>query len=130
MEKQAFIKLISVVIILALCMSICGCNENLRLYPVYKAALIGGLVGAFVGHQHDEDCTGAIVGAIVGGTGCYLKQVDELKEAENITLNVTNNEGKIIQVALKYKDGFYICTNGEQYNSIPSQEELRVVFGL
>jgi len=111
-------------------MSFCGCNENLRRYPVYKAALVGGLVGTIVGHQHDEDCAGAIVGAIVGGTGCFLKQVDELEDEENVTINLTNNEGKIVQIALKYKDGFYICPHGERYKTLPNQEELRVVFGL
>ena len=122
--------IIAVIIILALCMSLCGCNENLRWYPVYKTALVGGLVGTIVGHQHDEDCAGAVVGAIVGGTGCFLKQVDELQDVENVTVNVTNNEGKIIQVVLRYKDGFYICPHGERYNTLPSQEELRVVLGL
>ena len=130
MKKQAFIKLTTTIIILSLCMSFCGCNENLRWHPVYEAALVGGLVGTIVGHQHDEDCAGAVVGAIIGGTGCFLKQVDELKDEENVTINVTNNEGKTIQVALKYKDGFYICPHGEHYNTLPSQEELRVVFGL
>ena len=130
MKKQAGTKLTALIIILALCISLSGCNENLRWYPVYKAAIVGGLVGTIVGHQHDEDCAGAVAGAIIGGTGCLLKQIDELKEAENITLNITNNEGKAVQIALKYKDGFYICPHGERYSTLPNQEELRVVFGL
>jgi len=130
MKKQVVIKLLTVAIILALCMSLSGCNENLRWYPVYKAALIGSLAGVIVGHQYDEDCAGAVTGAIIGGTGCFLRQVDDLKDGKNVTVNITNNEGKIIQVALKYKNGFYVCPHGERYSTLPSHEELRVVFGL
>lgn len=108
MKKQVFIKLIVFLISLTLFISLCGCNENLRWYPVYKPALVCGLAGTIIGHQYDKDGIGTVVGGIVGSIGSFLKQADELKETEKVTLNVTNNESKTIQVALKYKDGFYI----------------------
>lgn len=118
------------VLIGMLCLSLSGCNEGIKWHPVYNAALIGGAVGLIVGHQYDEDCQGAAIGAAIGATGCYLEQADDLAMAENIVIEVASENGSLVPVVLKKMDGIYICPNGECYRQLPSQEELRVVFGL
>ncbi len=113
-----------------LCLSVCGCNEDMKWHPVYEAALIGGVVGLVVGHQYDEDCQGAAIGAAIGATGCYLKQYDDLALAEDVIVEVANENGSIVPVVLKKMEGIYICPNGEHYSRLPGQEELREVYGL
>ncbi len=117
-------------LIVALGLSLCGCSEGLKWHPVYNAALIGGVVGVIVGHQYDEDCQGAAIGAAIGATGCFLKQVDELAAAEEVVVEVASENGSIVPVVLKKKEGTYFCPNGERYNTLPSQKELRVIYGL
>ena len=117
-------------LILTSILSLCGCNEGMKWHPVYDAALIGGVVGVIVGHQYDDDCKGAAIGAAIGALGCYLKQYDELASADDVVIEVAGTNGSIIPVVLKEKDGVYICRNGERYDRLPSQEELRLVYGL
>jgi hypothetical protein len=118
------------VLILTLSLSLCGCNEGMKWHPVYNAALIGGVVGAVVGHQYDDDCEGAAIGAAIGAVGVYLEQYDELASADEVIVEVAGTNGSITPVVLKKHDGVYICRNGERYNQLPSQEQLRVVYGL
>ena len=118
------------VLILTLFLSLCGCNEGMKWHPVYNAALIGGVVGAVVGHQYDDDCKGAAIGAAIGAVGIYLEQYDELASADEVIVEVAGTNGSITPVVLKKHDGVYICRNGERYNQLPSQEQLRVVYGL
>jgi len=130
MKARLFRTPILCTLIVSLVMSLCGCNEGMKWHSVYNAALIGGVVGLIVGHQYDEDGQGAAIGAAVGAAGCYLEQVDELAAAENVVIEVASENGFIIPVVLKKQDGVYICRNGERYNQLPSQEELRLVYGL
>ncbi len=117
-------------LIVVLCLSICGCNKGMKWHPVYEAALIGGVVGVVVGHQYDEDCQGAAIGAAIGAAGCYLKQYDELASVQDVVIEVASEDGSIVPVVLKRKEGIYICPNGEHYSKLPGQEELREVYGL
>ena len=112
----------------AFCVS--GCYEEMKWHPVYNAALIGGVVGVIVGHQYDEDGQGAVIGAAVGAMGSFLEQSDDLAMAEDVVVEVAGENGSIMPIVLKKKDGIYFCPNGEFYNHLPDQEELRIVFGL
>jgi hypothetical protein len=117
-------------LVITFVISLCGCNEGMKWRPVYDAAIIGGVVGVIVGHQYDEDCSGAAIGAAIGAAGVYLEQYDELASADNVVVEVAGTNGSIIPVVLKKHDGVYICRNGERYNQLPSQEELKLVYGL
>jgi hypothetical protein len=118
------------VMIVVLCLSVCGCEEGMKWHPVYDAALIGSVVGLVVGHQYDEDCQGAAIGAAVGAAGSYLKQYDELASVKDVVVEVASEDGSIVPVVLKKREGIYICPNGEHYNKLPGQEQLREVYGL
>lgn len=129
--KTRFSRKLSIcALIVVLCLSVCGCNEGMKWHPVYEAALIGGVVGLVVGHQHDEECQGAAIGAAIGAAGCYLKQYDELASVQDVVIEVACEDGSIVPVVLKKKEGIYICPNGEHYSKLPGQEELREVYGL
>ena len=130
MKTRFLRKLIVCTLMGALGLSLCGCYEGMKWHPVYNAALIGGVVGVIVGHQYDKDGQGAAIGAAIGATGCFLSQVDELAMAEDVVIEVASRNGSVIPVVLKKKDGVYFCPNGERYSQLPSQEELRVVYGL
>jgi len=130
MKAGYFRRSLILTLTLTLFLSLFGCNEGMKWHPVYNAALIGGVVGLVVGHQYDDDCEGAVIGAAVGAVGCYLKQVDELASPENVVIEVAGTNGSIIPVVLKKQDGIYICPNGERYNRPPSQEELKLIYGL
>lgn len=129
--KKRFLRTLVVCILTGILgLSLSGCGEGIKWHPVYNAALIGGVVGAVVGHQYDEDCQGAAIGAAIAATGVYLEQYDDLASAENILVEVTSENGSITPVVLKKKDGIYFCPNGERYSKLPGQDELRAVFGL
>lgn len=130
MKADFLRKLVMFALVGTLFLSICGCNEGMKYHPIYEAAIIGGIIGTVVGHQHDKDCTGAVVGASVAALGRFLEQYDKLAGAEDIVVEVASEDGAVIPVVLKKKDGIYFCPNGECYSKLPSQEELRMVFGI
>jgi hypothetical protein len=118
------------VFMVMLTLGVSGCYEGMKWHPVYNAALIGGVVGVIVGHQYDEDCKGAAIGAAIGALGCFLDQADDLALAEDVVVEVASENGSIVPVVLKKKEGIYLCPNGESYRQLPSQEQLRIIFGL
>ncbi len=130
MKTRYFRRPLLCALILTSVFSLYGCNEGMKWHPVYDAALIGGVVGVVVGHQYDEDCKGAAIGAAIGAAGCYLNQYDELASADDVVIEVAGVDGSITPVVLRKQDGVYVCRNGERYDQLPSQEELRLVYGL
>lgn len=130
MKTRYFRWLLLYALILTSVLSLCGCNEGMKWHPVYDGALIGGVIGTIVGHQYDDDCKGAAIGAAIGALGAYLEQYDELASADDVVIEVAGTDGSITPVVLKKHEGIYICRNGESYNRLPSQEELRLVYGL
>lgn len=118
------------VFMVILILGVSGCYEGMKWHPVYNAALIGGVVGVIVGHQYDEDCRGAAIGAAIGALGSFLEQADDLTMTEDVVVDVASENGSIVPVVLKKKEGIYLCPNGESYHQLPSQEELRIIFGL
>ena len=129
--RTSFLRRLTVsVFIVMLPLGVSGCSEGMKWHPVYNAALIGGVVGVIVGHQYDEDCKGAAIGAAIGALGSFLEQTDELAVVENVVVEVASGDGSIVPVVLKKKEGIYICPNGESYHQLPSEEQLRIIFGL
>ncbi len=69
----------AILIMVSLSLTLCGCSE-LKYHKLFNAALIGGAVGAIVGHQSDECGAGLAVGAAVFATGELLHQIDDIGE--------------------------------------------------
>jgi hypothetical protein len=114
-----------------------GCN-GLNLNPIYTAALTGALIGGIVGYQSDEPGEGAAVGAAIFGVGELLHQIDrehkdrERKDkcAEQAVVEIHNDNGSITPVKLKKEGSTYIGPKGERYEQLPTEEQLKPLYGL
>lgn len=82
MATGSYRKSIVMLIVVSLCISLCGGCAELKYHNLFGAALAGAAVGGIVGHQSDECEAGIAVGAAVFFTGELLRQVDDLKEEE------------------------------------------------
>ena len=130
---------IAVILFVSLTMIISPGCSGVRAYPIYTSALGGALVGAIIGHQSNEGGEVAMLGAAIAATGCLLQQLDEANEEkgkeekckeEKIAVEVTNRNGWITPVVLKKKSGIYFGPNGTQFDKLPTEEQLRITYGL
>ena len=115
-------------------------NGDLKLHPIFEEAIKGTIIGGIVGYQSHEEGEGAAIGAGLFVVGELLKQGDrhhkererEYKEkrSENVTVEIHNSNGSITPVKLKKKDGGYIGPKGERYDQLPTEEQLKPLYGL
>lgn len=73
---------IVMLIVVSLCISLCGGCAELKYHRLFGATLCGAAVGGIIGHQSDECEAGVAVGAAVFFTGELLRQIDHLNEEE------------------------------------------------
>ncbi len=128
-------------VIIAGLLYISGC-ENQSQTDAGVGALAGAGIGAIVGHQSGKATQGALIGgAVGGGTGYMVGNEQDKKQAaaenanirqemNNITVNVTNSNGSIIQVVLRKQGVGYVGPRGEYYPSFPTESQLRPVYGF
>ena len=139
--KRASKKSVVLSILVVLMLSLCSGCRGLMLSCIYGSALVGGAMGGVIGYQSGEALAGALIGAGILGTGELLKQTDQLAQqeerekcreegAEKVVVEVTNSNGSITPVELKKKGCAYIGPNGERYDELPSEEQLRPVYGF
>ena len=115
-----------------------------------QGALVGSLVGAglgaIVGHQSGHTAEGAAIGAGVGAAGGYMvgneqdkeamraetaQQVQSATAAANmVVINVRNSNGSVTPVTLTRQGNAYIGPKGEHYLQVPTEEQLRPVYGF
>jgi len=138
-------------LIVSLVLGLCGCgseNQNrksngLKLSPIYGAALGGAIIGGIIGHQSHETGEGVAIGAAVLGVGELLRQTDKLsekeqkrenerkaKDAEQVVIEIQNDNGSVTPVKLKKKGSIYIGPKGERYDGLPTEEQLKPIYGL
>jgi hypothetical protein len=55
----------------------------------------------------------------------YLRE-----QTEYVTVNITNSNGSISQVRLRKQGVGYVGTRGEYYNTLPTQDQLRPIYGF
>jgi len=138
-------KLVAVILILSLVLGVCGgCNEGngkMKIHPIYGSTLTGALVGGIVGYQSDEPGEGAAVGAAIFGIGALLREMDHASGrstatvhkdecTERVIVDVHNDNGSITPVTLKKKGDSYVGPKGERYDELPTEEQLKPVYGL
>ncbi|MGB2862565.1 MAG: glycine zipper family protein [Sedimentisphaerales bacterium] len=137
-----------ILLVVSLVPGLCGCcSENqsdcdngLKLSPIYESTLWGALIGGIVGYQSDETGEGAAVGAAIFGVGELLKQSDrhhkekEHKDkdecVEEVVVEIRNSNGSITPVELKKEGSIYIGPKGERYEQLPTEEQLKPIYGL
>ncbi len=103
-----------------------------------KAAIGGAIIGGIVGYQSDEPGEGAAVGAVVLGVGQLLHELDQVhqekehkrKEKEQVVVEIHNDNGSITPVKLKKEGSGYIGPKGERYEELPTEEQLKPIYGL
>ena len=119
-----------------------GCNEGLRGSNIYGASLGGALVGGIVGYQSHEEGEGAAIGAAICGIGELLSQLDDLKDKDKehgddhddddngckeiFVIQVHNSNGSITPVEVEKQGDTYIGPKGEQYEQLPTEEQLKI----
>jgi hypothetical protein len=149
MDTTIVKKPVTIVLIVSLVLGLCGCcsekqshsDNGLRLCPIYGAAIGGAIIGGIIGHQSDETGEGAAIGAVVLGVGELLRQTDELahKEKRNknrdeceqqVVVEIHNSNGSVTPVKLRKDGSAYIGPKGERYEKLPTEEQLKPVYGL
>jgi uncharacterized protein YcfJ len=119
-----------------------GCETNAQ-----NDALLGGAIGAgagaIIGHQSGHATEGALIGgAVGGGTGYIVGNEQDKKQAKSqtgavtqqqtgaVTVNITNSNGSVTPVKLTMQGSNYIGPRGEVYDHLPTEAELKPVYGF
>ena len=114
-----------------------GCESDAQ----YGSA-IGALAGAGIGQLAGGDTESTLVGAAVGGTAGYMMgnesdrkkaQVERAclrQEINTVMVRVTNSNGSIVQVPLRKQGVGYVGTRGEYYSTLPTEDQLRPIYGF
>lgn len=114
-----------------------GCETDAQ-----NTALLGTAIGAGVGALAGGDTEGALVGAAVGGGVGYVAgnesdkaktraEIETVRAEQNIeTIWITNSNGSKVPVRLRKEGPSYIGPRGEHYSSLPTEEQLRSVYGF
>lgn len=116
---------------------IVGCQSDAQ-----TGTAIGALAGAGIGQLAGGDTEATLIGAAVGGTAGYLlgnesdkekaqaEREDPRQDMNTVLVKVTNSNGSIIQVPLRKQGVGYVGTRGEYYPTLPTEDQLRPVYGF
>lgn len=132
--------LVTIMIVIAVSFGslfVAGCESDAQ----YGSA-IGALAGAGIGQLAGGDAESTLVGAAVGGAAGYMlgnesdrrkAQVERAclrQQMNTVLVKVTNSNGSIVQVPLRKQGVGYVGTRGEYYSTLPTEEQLRPVYGF
>jgi hypothetical protein len=142
MERKLY-KTPVIVALVASSLLLCGCNEELELHPIYQQAITGAIVGGIIGYQSHEEGEGAALGAAILGVGELLQQIDKNKRPEKeyeeediegfkevFIIQVHNSNGSVTPVEIEKRDEMYFGPKGEMYEQLPTEEQLKPVYGF
>lgn len=140
---------------LALGMGVTGCatGPNGQASKSSTGAVLGTLagagLGAIIGHQSGHTGEGAAIGAAVGAGGGYMIGNEQDKaetnqqvaatqaqanaayaSANTVVINVRNSNGSITPVTIQRVGNEYLGPKGEHYLGLPTEEQLRPVYGF
>jgi len=114
-----------------------GCESDAQ-----TGALLGTAAGAGVGALAGDSTEDTLVGAAVGGGLGYIlgseqdkkktrAEIDTLRQEMNtVTVNITNSNGSISQVLLRKQGVGYVGPRGEYYDKLPTEDQLRPIYGF
>lgn len=113
-----------------------GCETDAQ-----NTALLGTAIGAGVGALAGGDTEGALIGAAIGGGAGYVvgNESDKKKQQQQmanvaaqqnqVTIWITNSNGSQSPVTLQKDGPGYIGPRGERYGSMPTEDQLKVLYG-
>ena len=119
-----------------------GTGSNHATQGALIGSLAGAGLGAVIGHQSGETGEGAAIGAAAGAVGGYVLgneqdkaqlQADSayaLQTANTVVINVRNSNGSLTPVTLHHQGNVYVGPKGEYYPQLPTEEQLRPVYGF
>ena len=132
--------IVAITLVLALSLTvfvITGCESDAQ-----TGAGIGALAGAGIGQLAGRSTEATLIGAAVGGGAGYMlgNEGDKKKakadrdniraEMNVVTVNVTNSNGSVIQVRLTKQGVGYLGPRGEYYDKLPTEDQLRPIYGF
>jgi hypothetical protein len=118
-------------------LAVTGCESDAQ-----TGAGIGALAGAGIGQLAGRNTESTLIGAAVGAGAGYIigneqdkkKQQAEMEnqttQIDTVTVNVTNSNGSITPVKLTKQGVGYIGPRGEYYDTLPTIEQLKPVYGF
>jgi hypothetical protein len=129
-------QLIGVTMALGALLVATGCET--RGTGTATGAALGAGTGAIIGNQVDGigAAEGAIGGGVIGGLlgyreGRQSERIGAIEQGRNmVTVNVTNSNGSVTPVTLERSGNQWRGPRGELYNSVPSEAQLRNVYGF
>jgi hypothetical protein len=136
MTKSLMTILVVVAVSLGLAL-VAGCESDAQ-----TGAAVGALAGAGIGQLAGGDTEATLIGAAVGGGAGYMlgNEQDKKKAADDreslrqemntVMVKVTNSNGSIIQVPLSKQGVGYVGPRGEYYDKLPTEDQLRPVYGF
>ena len=107
-----------------------------------NTALLGTAIGAGVGALAGGDTEGALIGGAIGGGAGYMigNESDKKKtsseiaavraEQDVVTIWITNSNGSQVPVKLRKDGPGYIGPRGERYPTLPTEAQLKPVYGF
>jgi len=116
---------------------IAGCESDAQ-----TGAAVGSLAGAGIGQLAGGNTESTLIGAAVGGGAGYMigsesdkkktkAEIEGLRQEMNtVTVNITNSNGSISQVLLRKQGVGYVGPRNEYYDHLPTQEELKPIYGF
>jgi YMGG-like Gly-zipper len=135
---------------------ISGCNTyNNEGEGAALGGILGAVAGGVIGYQSHDAADGMLIGGAVGAASGavigsqiqkpepYPQQVVVAQPAsvivnqsspviydqDSITINVPNDNGGYADVMLKRSENGFVGPQGEYYDSIPTIEQLRILYG-
>ena len=129
-------RILSVIALLGLAAWMVGCENQAQ-----TNAVAGGVVGALAGQAIGHNTEGTLIGAGVGAGAGYMigneadkaqmnRQIQADREMANtLVINIHNDNGSITPVPLRRMANVWVGPNGEQYFNIPSEDQLRAMYG-
>jgi len=114
-----------------------GCDSEAQI-----GSAIGALAGAGIGQLAGGDTEATLIGAAVGAGAGYMlgnesdkknaiAERDAIRAEQNCTVVwITNSNGSQVPVRLAKNGPAYIGPRGEIYNQLPTQDQLRPVYGF
>jgi hypothetical protein len=106
------------------------------------AATVGVLAGVGLGQMIGGHTGATILGAAIGGAAGYMigneqdksraqaERVHIRQEMDFVTVSITNSNGSISRVRLQQEGLGYVGARGEFYDHLPTEDELRPVYGF
>jgi len=114
-----------------------GCESDAQ-----TGALLGTAAGAGVGALAGDSTEDTLIAAAMGGGVGYIigneqdrkktqAEMDTLRwEMSTVMVRVTNSNGSIVQVPLRKQGVGYVGPRGEYYDKLPTEDQLRPVYGF